>query len=183
MRQDRARGGAETSKGEAFAKSAEPWGQGIRNTVRSAVSATLELRSVIFEVRTVKRNAVMELLVENRQTKKQKSRITATTTTTKTIARQVPEEIPFNPQNDEDQDLEILLDVADRFQLEIKKIDVVFGTYIISRNTKTFREQEKPNFWRPGNFLFLKRFLNNRSPEYRRMFHRLQAEVYKMKST
>lgn len=96
--------------------------------------------------------------------------------------RKIQEEIPFNPQNDDKQDLEFLLDVADRFQSGIKKVDFVFGTYIISRNTKTFREQKKPDYWRPENFSFLEKFLGSRSPEYREEFYRHQRRGYRVRS-
>ncbi len=80
--------------------------------------------------------------------------------------REVGEAAPFNPENDDKQDLEFLLEVA--FRYPIVKIDELLGVFNYTMDTKTFRQQVRPEYWRTSNFPFVERLLT-------RMDHAFQA--------
>ena len=96
--------------------------------------------------------------------------------------REVQEQIPLNPDNDDKQDLEFLLEVADSFQGGIRKVDRIFGEFINGLDTKTAQEQQWLDYWRPENFSFLDRFLAKRSPEYQEEFRARQACGYQVRT-
>lgn len=96
--------------------------------------------------------------------------------------REVQEQIPMNPDNDDKQDLEFLLGVAERFTSGIRKVDHVFGEFVNGLSTKTSREQYRLDYWRPENFSFLDRFLEKRSPEYQAEFRARQACGYQIRT-
>ncbi len=96
--------------------------------------------------------------------------------------KEVQEEIHLNSDNDDKQDLEFLLEVADRFPGGIRKLDRVFGEFINGLNTKTAQEQHRLDYWRPDNFSFLDRFLEKRSPGYQAEFRARQACGYQVRT-
>lgn len=94
--------------------------------------------------------------------------------------RRVQEAIPFNEENDDKQDLEFLLDVAESFK--IAKTDHHLGVFFDNMNAKTFKEQIKLDYWRPDNFSFLDRFLEKKSESYVRKFRELQRAGYHVRT-
>ena len=76
--------------------------------------------------------------------------------------REVQERHPLREETGAKHDLEFLLEVA--AQNKIKKVERVFGVFNHALDTQTAREQLEPGYWRPENFPFIERFLEQLPP-------------------
>jgi len=94
--------------------------------------------------------------------------------------KEVQAEFPYNEDNDAKQDLEFLIDVASKY--EIVKIDRVLGVFFDNMDAKTFKDQIQLDYWRPGNFPFVERHLQDKSEEYIKDFRVRQAAGYQLRT-
>ena len=96
--------------------------------------------------------------------------------------KEVQDQVPLNRENDDKQDLEFLIGVADRFPGGIRKENRIFGEFINSFDTKTSNQQQRLDYWTPENFAFLDRFIEKRSPEYQEEFRARQSCGYQVRT-
>jgi len=93
--------------------------------------------------------------------------------------RKVQEAVPFNLKNDDKHDLEFLLEAALKYRF--KKIDKIFGVFSHVMNTKTFKEQIQPEYWKKDNFKFIDRLSEKMPLEDRKRFQMERERGYQLR--
>ncbi|BDQ34342.1 FkbM family methyltransferase [Pseudodesulfovibrio portus] len=92
--------------------------------------------------------------------------------------REVQERIPYREENGAKMDLAFLMEAAQHFELQTRKIDRVLGVFMNTRDTRTVKEQSRPGYWTPGNFAFIDELLQTQPEEFRQEYRRRQLEGY-----
>ena len=92
--------------------------------------------------------------------------------------KEVHEKIHYKEENGAKHDLAFLLELAFRYPDSIKKLDMIFGTFLYCADTQTAREQDVSGYWTPENFAFINEFLLLQSEEYQDKFRKDQLRGY-----
>ncbi len=89
--------------------------------------------------------------------------------------RSVAEKVGYGPGEGGGRGLEFLLDAARFFPEQIKKADLVFGEATLQRESGAAYYENQLDFWKPENFLFLERFIDDKTPGDQEVYRTRQA--------